>query len=153
MIGAAGQSNWEAFVPDLMNLSGANTILGGVYQLDMLAANAGTTSTDLQLDNMIVPTTAGIASSVIYGVALNAGVASGLRTTFCVRGPVLALLNGTVANGDNLIPVNAQTYLQTNAGTGPGLCVAKSLVANTSGPNLGLVFMNGTLARMNQGIT
>ena len=153
MIGALGQSNWEAFQPDLTNLSGAATLLGGVYQLDMLAANAGTTSTDLQLDNMIVPTTAGIASSVIFGVALNAGIASGLRTTFCVRGPVLALLNGTVANGDNLIPINAQNYLQTNAGTGPGLCVAKSLVANSSGPNLGLVFMNGTLARMNQGTT
>ena len=153
MIGAVGQSNWPAFTPDLTNLSGALTVLGGVYQLDMLAANAGTTSTDLQLDNMITPTTAGIASSVIYGVAMNAGIASGARTTFTVQGPVLALLNGTVAVGDNLIPVNAQNYLQTNAGTGPGLSVAKSLVVNSSGPNLGLVFFNGMYSRMNQGTT
>jgi hypothetical protein len=153
MIGALGQSNWEAFQPDLANWSGANTILGGVYQLDLLAANAATLTTDAQLDNMITPTTAGIASSVVFGIAMNAGIANGFRTNFCVRGPILALLNGTVAVGDNLIAINAQNYLQTNAGTGPGICCAKAVVANTSGPNLGLVFMNGTFARMNQGTT
>ncbi len=153
MIGAYGQSNWEAFQPDLTNWSGVATVLGAVYELDILKANAATVTTDDQLNNMIVPTTAGIASGVPYGVALNAAIANGVKTTFCVKGPVLALCNGTQAVGDNLIPVNAQNYLQTNAGTGPGLSVAKALVTNTTGPNLNLVFFMGPYSRMNQGTT
>lgn len=154
MIGAnASAANWPAFIPNLTNKSGAATVLGGVYQIDTLQSSAASVDAFTALDNVVNPSTAGINSGVTFCVAQNPAVADGSRTAFLVEGVTQVLLNGTVAIGDNLIPVNAQNYLQTNAGTGPALSVGKALEANVTGPNLKYVHFQGMVARMNQGTT
>lgn len=154
MIGASGKSNAQGLQPNYLNKSGAALVLGGCYELDVLRANAASVDTETSMDNMIIPTTAGIAAGVPYSICLSDKLdADGNRAAFQQVGPVLALVTGTIAIGDKLIPANASTALVKNTGTGPGLAVAMALETNAGGPNLRQVLMAGEFARMNQGTT
>jgi hypothetical protein len=159
MIGGLGGTNWQAQNPNFMNASGITLTLGMVVMTDILASSsyassppAGTNPWDYALDAMVTPATIGINRGFPVAVVLNDSVPNGFRFDACMRGVVNCLVNGAVAIGQNLSPVNAQNYLSADTGQdGPAISCAKALQANASGTATIAVLFEGMPARMNEG--
>lgn len=123
MISYKGQSQILAETNNLINKTGGASVLGAVYAQDILQSNAASVDYATGLLNVVGVTTANLTKAPLV-VCGKGGVADAGLIPVEMEGIIDVLVNGTVALGDSLVPVNAQTYLQAQGGTTRACAIA-----------------------------
>lgn len=94
----------------VINRLGADTVVGGVYAVDIFGTDGDSTDADSNLSNIIAVATANMKG---FMCVVNEIVADNQPVVATVIGRVSARMDGTsaVAEGSPLMAVNAQNYL------------------------------------------
>jgi hypothetical protein len=130
----------------VLNTTGADLVLGGVYALDLaqeLAATSGNGNPVKASLTNINATTANNLNGIL--VVCDKVILAGESGMVVISGATKVRVNGTVALTDRLKAVAAQNYLQatSQAAGSTDVGVGKPLETNAAGPNLKKVLFDG----------